>query len=271
LPEPLNRWLQSLSAETWKVVLSAARDHVNVEWKNQVYVPYVRALANRYPLHQDASSDVGLYDFTEFFKPGGTIDKFTAEYVKPFIDARSGWNNRGIDNYSLGLSSTTLAQIRKAQLIKEVFFSESPEFPSLTFQLRPYDMKKTDARFTLEMGDKRISYSHGPQFWSTLRWAGNDTHNQVRVVFEDLQDQQHSLTYEGPWAWFKLQDSARISNTSVSNVYMATYTANDGQHSYHASEVMNPLHSIRYEIKARSINNPFNKDLLGTFRCPERI
>jgi type VI secretion system protein ImpL len=271
LPEPLNRWLQTLSAETWKVVLGTAHGHVNAEWKNQVYEPYVRGLANRYPLQRDAGADAGLRDFTEFFKPAGTIDKFTAEYVRPFVDTRSGWNNRGVDNYSLGLSSATLAQIRRAQVIKEVFFSESPEFPGLTFQLRPYDMKKSDARFTLEVGDNRISYSHGPKFWSTLQWAGNDTRNRVRVIFEDLRDQQHSLTYEGPWAWFRLQDAAQISNTSVPNVFLATYTANDGHHSYNGAAGRNSQHNVRYEIKARSVNNPFNKDLLGSFRCPERI
>lgn len=271
LPEPLNRWLQTLSAETWKVVLGAAHGYVNAEWKNQVYEPYMRALANRYPLQRDANAEVGLRDFTEFFKPGGTIDKFTAEYVSPFVDARSGWNNRGIDNYSLGLSPATLAQIRKAQMIKEVFFSESPEFPSLTFQLRPYDMNKSDARFTLEVSDNRITYSHGPKFWSTLKWAGNDTQNRVRVIFEDLQEQQHSLTYEGPWAWFHLQDAAQIRSTSVPNVFLATYTASDGNHSYNAAAGRNTQHNVRYEIKARSVNNPFNKDLLGSFRCPERI
>jgi type VI secretion system protein ImpL len=271
LPEPLNRWLQTLSAETWKVVLGTAHGHVNAEWKNQVYEPYVRGLANRYPLQRDAGADAGLRDFTEFFKPAGTIDKFTAEYIRPFVDTRSGWNNRGVDNYSLGLSSATLAQIRRAQVIKEVFFSESPEFPGLTFQLRPYDMKKSDARFTLEVGDNRISYSHGPKFWSTLQWAGNDTRNRVRVIFEDLRDQQHSLTYEGPWAWFRLQDAAQISNTSVPNVFLATYTANDGHHSYNGAAGRNSQHNVRYEIKARSVNNPFNKDLLGSFRCPERI
>lgn len=271
LPEPLNRWLQSLASETWKVILRSANSYVNAEWRSQVYNQYANALSNRYPLKAGAVSEVALLDFTEFFKPGGTIDKFTTEYVLPFVDAQRGWTNRGIDNYSLGLSSSALAQIQKARIIRNVFFSENPAQPSLTFQLRPYDMNKDDARFTLEMGDKRISYNHGPKFWNTVQWVGTGENDRVRFIFEDLHEQHHSITYEGPWAWFRLQDSAGISKTSVANVYIATYSAGDGDSSSFDVASARGKHSIRYEIKASSINNPFNKDLLGSFSCPDRI
>ena len=271
MPDPINRWLQSLATETWKVILRSARQHADQQWKNQVQMACVNTLAGRYPFKSDASSEVTLLDFTEFFKPGGTMDKFSNEFVKPFVDTSGNWSNRGVDNQGLGISGSTLAQISRAQTIKTVFFSANPSAPSVRFQLRPYFMDKTNARFTLEVGDTRISYSHGPKFWTTLNWSGSDEKNRVRVIFEDLADQSHTVTYEGPWAWFRLQDRSKLSKGAVANEYLVTYSAADGNHNANDPVKDSGNHTVRYEIKGQSANNPLNKDLLGGFRCADGI
>ncbi|TQV85872.1 type VI secretion system membrane subunit TssM [Aliikangiella coralliicola] len=265
MPKPIRRWLIKISDETWRVILRSAHQHINMEWRTRVYEPYRQALSGRYPISSSSQSEVALHDFIEFFKPGGTMDAFHLEYIKPFINTRDGWQNRSIDNYSLGLSSDTITQIRRALQIKNIFFRNNAEVPSLTFMLKPHFMPKNDARFMLEVGDARLSYSHGPKFWNNLKWAGNDEQNRVRIVFEDLNEQQHSKTFEGPWAWFRLMSQSKLTKTSQSNVYLVTYDVN-GRASSRSSK-----HEITYQIKAKSVNNPFKNNLLGTFRCPERI
>ena len=271
-PQPVNRWLNTLANQTWKVILRSAHGYVSSQWHDQVYSACMNALSNRYPLYKTSSDDVSMADFTEFFKPGGTMDKFTLEFIKPFVDVRSGWHNKGVDHYSIGFASDTLSQIRKAAAIKSVYFRSNPAMPSLSFQLRPYSMKKNDERFILEMGNKRISYSHGPKFWSTFNWSGADENNRVRIIFEDLTGKQHSVSYEGPWAWFRLQGQAHLTRTSDKNTYIVTYHVEDGS----ASELA-PMshgqhnHAISYEIKPKSVKNPFSHDLLDTFRCVGRL
>jgi len=267
-PDPISRWLQSLSNETWKIIQKTAHGHVNQEWKNQVQAVCMNTLAGRYPFKADSASEVTLLDFAEFFKPGGIMDKFAAEYVKPFTEpggARSG------DDPGMGMSGGTLAQVKRAQTIKSVFFSANPSVPSASFQLRPYFMDKANARFMLEVGDTRIAYNHGPKFWSTINWVGSEDKNRVRVIFEDLNDQQHSLTFEGPWAWFRLQDRAKLSRTAVANVYLVTYSVPDGNHSGNERVKDAGNHTVRYEIKSQSANNPLDRDLLGGFRCTDGI
>lgn len=268
LPDPVSRWLQSLANETWKVLLRSAHGQLNQEWRSQVRDVCVATLANRYPFVSNASSEVTLLDFTEFFKPNGIMDKFVNEHLKAFVDTGS-MSNRG--DGAMGISSATLAQIRRAQTIKSVFFGANPSMPSASFQLRPFHAEKNIVRFTLELGDSRIVYSHGPKFWSTVNWTPGDERSRVRIIFEDLKDQQHSVTYEGPWAWFRLQDRSRLSPTSVGNVYLVTYTAGEGHHSGNEPVRGGERFSIRYEIKGQSAQNPLHKDLLGSFRCPEGI
>lgn len=269
-PQPVKRWLATLSNETWKVVLQSAHQHVNSEWRTHIYEPYVNGLAGRYPIKRSSSDELALFDFTEFFKPEGTMDKFYVSYMKPFVNTRGGrWSSRVIDKHSLGLSQTTLAQIQRAQSIKNIFFRANPTIPSLSFQLKPHKMDKTDARFTLEVGEKSIAYSHGPKFWKTLKWQGDDENNRVRVIFEDLDEREHSKNYDGPWAWFRLQDHSVLKKTRKSNVYLVTYNVDKEKQSNSKSKTL--AHAVTYQIKAKSVNNPFSKNLLGSFRCPERI
>lgn len=272
-PEPVKRWLVSLSDETWKIILSSSKQYVNSEWKNRVYSIYSQALAGRYPLKSTSGDELALFDFSEFFKPEGTMDKFYINFVKPFINTRKGWTNRVVDNYSLGLNSATLAQMRRAQNIKNVFFRQNPSVPSISFQLKPYRMEKIDARFQLEVGDQRISYNHGPKFWKDLYWSGEDENKRVRIVFEDIDEERHEQTFDGPWAWFKLQDRSRLSKTNKSNVYLATYAVTElvDDKNKSVNKVSKIDHNVKYLIKAKSVNNPFSQDLLGSFRCPESI
>lgn len=264
-PEPVQRWLVSLADETWKVLLQSAHGHIATEWGVQVYQPYQQGLAGRYPLKRSARQELEIFDFSEFFKPQGTVDKFYLEYIKPFVDSRRGWNNRVVDGSSLGFSSGALAQLRKADSIKKIFFRNNPAVPGLTFQMQPYSMSKSDARFTLELGDKRMTYNHGPKFWKTLSWSGAAEDKRVRIIFEDLNEELHSDTYTGPWAWFRLQDNSNLRKTGKTNVYRVSYKVKEGKG---ASE---KTHEIVYDIKAQSVNNPFGDNLLASFRCPESL
>lgn len=269
-PEPIQRWLNTLASETWKVILQAAHQHINAEWKTNVYQPYRQGLANRYPLKASAQDELALHDFVTFFKPGGTMDEFHKAYVKPFISTRNGWQNRTIDGHHLGLSKRTIHQIRKGLSIKKIYFRKNTEVPSLTFQLKPHSMPKTNARFVLEIGDNRISYSHGPKLWKTLSWSGDEQQNRVRIIFEDLNEEEHSASFEGPWAWFRLLSQSTLVKTEKSNVYLVTYGITSHAKRSDSSSA-STKHEITYKIKAKSVNNPFNNNLLSSFRCPENI
>ncbi|MFT5083871.1 MAG: type VI secretion system protein ImpL [Lentisphaeria bacterium] len=262
-PEPLGRWLSSLADETWRTIMGAAHEYVNTEWRNQVYAPYSRALAGRYPLNRHSSDELALFDFSEFFKPAGTVDAFFEAYMKPFIDTRNGWNNRVVDNYSIGFSNASVGQVRKALAIKDVFFRTNPDSPTINLELKPLNMNEEDAQFTLDVGDTRITYKHGPKFWKPVTWSGADEGKRIRVIIEDLNDTTHEQIYSGPWAWFRLMDASNVRRTSSSNIYQITFTASRSGDS--------KIHQIVYEGKTKSINNPFSNDLLGAFSAPESL
>ena len=265
-PEPVQRWLTSLADESWKIISQSARGYVGKEWRARVYQPYSQALAGRYPLNPNASDELALLDFSSFFKPQGTLDQFAKEFIDPFVEKRGNWASRSVDGYSLGFPSSALSQLQRAATIRDVFFRQNPETPSISLELRPYFMNKEDALFTLDLGDQRLTYNHGPKFWKPVTWSGDNDARRLRLIFEDLNGGQFDRAFTGPWAWFRMMDAAQIQSTPQSNVYLITFMHETARVADEQS-----ARKVVFEGRASSINNPFKNELLNAFRCPESI
>ncbi len=264
-PNPVRQWLEMLCDQSWKVVIDTAHTYVNSEWRALVYQPYRQSLQGRYPLKKASTDEMALYDFTEFFKPGGTVDSYLEEFMMPFISTRGAWRNRVVDGYSMGFSNAILQQVKNAQTIKNIFYRESPDTISITMDLRPKSMDSRDAKFTLDVGDERLTYRHGPKFWQKVRWEANQDNMRVRMVFEDLQGTQYDRYYQGAWAWFRMLDNSYVQKTGQATKYLVTFSAGDER------GTRRDAHKMTYEVRTKSTANPFKREVLNAFRCPESI
>lgn len=262
-PAPLEQWLNGLSEQTWRVILGGARAHISREWKEQVYQPYERMAAGRYPLVPGAESQMSLYDFSEFFKPGGLHQAFFEEYIEPFVDTRGRWSNRQVDGYTVGLSGEALNRVRLGLEVTDVMFRDGGESPRLSLEFKPRELSKDNARFELDMGGEALSYNHGPKFWRSVDWSGNSAENRLRLLFEGLNGGVRERTYEGPWAWFRALDDARVEKTPRADVVHLTFSV-EGTGSSRTDEMV-------YEVKTQSVNNIFNQNPLRQYRCPEAL
>lgn len=257
MPPPVDRWLRTIAEESWDVILVAAKRHMNSAWRNQVYQKFKKGLSGRYPINIKTNDDLALYDFSEFFKPGGTIDGFVGEYLSPFIDIRRRWTPLKVDGRNMYFLPEALKQLRRSENIKGIFFQNGAETPNLTFQMRPVKLDESVAKFSLEVGGQKISYSHGPKFWKKLLWPGPEDANFVRVTFDGFGKAKKVRDYEGPWAWFRLLQKSNVIKTKTSNVYSVIYRLGNQK--------------AHFQIKAKSVNNPFKSKVISDFRCPETL
>ena len=260
-PGPMDDWLRTLADESWRVIMISARQHVNTQWRNQVYSVYASSLQGRYPLNKNSADELALFDFVEFFKPAGTLDLFFKEFISPFIDTSNNWRNRGVDGYSLGFSNTSISQLRDGLAIKDIFFRANPETPTIKLSVKPYRMDEQDARFIMDIGDTRLTYNHGPKFWAPVVWSGEDENKRIRLVIEGLNGSSLEQSYTGPWAWFHLIDASKIEKTSSSNVFNLTFKVGGETGG----------RSIVYQGKTESINNLFSNNALTKFKAPESL
>jgi len=255
LPAPLKKWVLDLSSQSWAVVVSSARKHIQQQWKVQVYNNYKVGIKDKYPLYNNSQTELELFDFTEFFKKEGLFKKFTSNYLLPFIKKGRKWTLKKVDGRTIGLSASSVAQLQRGSLISDVFFKRNPEVPSFTFQSKPSKLLKTSSRFVLDMGGKKYQYSHGPKFWLSHTWPGGTDAQRVSIYFEKLNNDVVTRDYEGAWAWFRLLDQSRLTSTSQPNRFNVIYSMADQE--------------INYHLKADSVINPFTSGLLTKFRCPE--
>ncbi len=255
LPQPVRQWVLQLSAQSWSVVLASAKSHIQQQWRIQVLNNYKAGVKGKYPIYNLSKTELELFDFTEFFKTKGLFKNFTAQYLAPFIKKGRKWSLKKVDGRTIGLSSASVAQLQRGNLISDVFFKTNPEQPAFNFQSRPSKMSKTVSRFVLDMGGKKYAYSHGPKFWTSHSWPGGVDAQRVSIYFENLDSEALTRDYEGAWAWFRLLDHSRLTSTHQSNRYSVIYSMADSE--------------INYELKANSVVNPFTNGLLSHFRCPE--
>jgi type VI secretion system protein ImpL len=257
-PAPLAAWMTSVADNSAGLTLGSARSHVAAVWNAQVLPFCQRATAGRYPFRRGSSQDVTLDDFARLFGPGGLIDAFFQKYLNAFVDTtQKTWQWRVAGDTGLGTSPEVLRQFQHAAEIKEAFFSGGTT-PSTRFQLRPISMDATIERFTLDLDGQQLAYSHGPARATALIWPGPAGAGQVTFEMSPATDIGPSaVTFNGPWAWFRLLDQSRIQPLGQPEEFRVTFSLGG--------------RSVVFSLLANSVSNPFRLPALNAFSCPEKL
>ncbi|GAB1261912.1 type VI secretion system membrane subunit TssM [Aurantivibrio plasticivorans] len=255
VPSPLNTWFDSIARDTNQVTAVATQSHMNNVWRTEIYSFYERAIQGRYPLLPKSIRDIKLADFTTFFGPGGLLDSYYASYVEPFADTTTTpwrWQK------NIGLSSNTLAMFERAQRIKQAYFGDSTEGPSVDFTVKPHSLEQVASGFILETGGNSATYNHGPVRTIALTWPGDVT-NQSKIVFNlASRGTPMSARTDGEWSWFRLLDQyAQLAPKNEGDSLLVTFELNGI--------------SAQHELKPARTYNPFTSNDIKYFSVPERL
>ena len=257
LPEPVKAWVTELVDGAWSHVLVNARSHLSSEYALIVKPYYQRSIDGRYPINKQASVDVTLDDFAEFFKPGGIEHQFFQNYLAPFVNTqRSPWKAKYVDGQSLGLSKRSLGAFEQAAQIRKVMFASS-DVPSVGFKLRATYLDANINRFELNMLGERLEYRHGPARKNQVSWPSDLGVEAVKYTFEDHYGVQFSGQEQGVWALFRFLDRYPLAKTGYADRF--TLTVKDKER------------KAIYELHANSAVNPFGRDYLSRYRLPSSL
>ncbi|MCH9691883.1 MAG: type VI secretion system membrane subunit TssM [Gammaproteobacteria bacterium] len=249
---PFDQWLNEIADHTWALVMTKAKLHIDRVWREQVYADYRRSLANHYPLRGDQSQQAPVMEFNNYFKPGGIEQSFVMEYLKSFVDTRR-WTLKSLEGQNIGLSPATLLQLKRAERIRNTFFGSGGQ-AGYSFRIEPTKLDSDVRLFALEMGEQRVVYSHGPRTMQTFTWRGGEN-NRVRVIFEDLNEAVHNKHFEGDWAWFQLLESSKLESGRNNTQHLVTFEEQGRK--------------AQFKLVTTSVDNPFDRNLLRGYRCPE--
>lgn len=226
---------------------------LNNRWSLLVYGPFQKTLANKYPI-ADQGQDLSAYDFTEFFRPGGTFWSFYDSYLKDYVHEDGSPMTEG---QNVPLTPAFLDCLRKAYVIRQGFFSAKPAEASLKFAVRTNTPEMEGPhlnvrRISFDLGGDMAAYIMGIRDWKELEWPGSDPNAGAALRLDTSGGPAaDNLSEPGLWGLFKLLDRAQFAGAES-----ATPAA-----SWRVSAGPTTLRVV-YEFQPVSTNHPFKPRFL---------
>lgn len=254
LPDPVDDWIAGIAGDTIAVTREAVIAQLNARWRADVQPFCVSATAGRYPFTLDSAIDVNVADFQRLFGPGGLIDKFTNESLLPYIDTTiRPWTWRA----DFGLDPATLQPFEQARVIRDGLFPGGAG-PIMTFTLEPKDMSATASRVTLDLDGQQMVYFNSAVRPVPMTWPGKNGTNMISLSFAPLDGTAEVIASEtGSWAWLRLIRTGKLSRTDLPELFRLRLALGG--------------HYADFDLRANSVENPFDLSMFGNFRCPEKF
>ncbi|MBB3896890.1 type VI secretion system membrane subunit TssM [Roseococcus suduntuyensis] len=250
-PEPLRSWLTSLAQATQRARAGGAQAAIAAGGAAQLG-PFCRGLEQRFPFRRAMNApDMPAGDFLRMFGPGGLMDSFFAQNIRPYADVtQNPWRPVAAEGLAPPISAADLAQFQRAQAIREAFFPGAGS-TGFRFQLIPQGISAAATGAVLEAsgaqhaltpggGGRPIELAYPAEHPVTLRF--------------DPPSSAGDLSFDGPWATLRLVFLSRVIATRDPDRFRLTVTRGD--------------RSAEFLLVAQSSVNPFGLRELLEFRCP---
>jgi type VI secretion system protein ImpL len=255
LPEPMQRWGSQIAVGSSGIATQGTRAGIDARWQSDVLPVCKRVTENTYPFNRRSRTDSPLPDFTRLFSPGGLIDAFFEDVLKPHVDmSTQPWSWRTTGGADLGISQEVLTQIQHAAAIRDAFFPLGPQ-PQVAFQMTPYSLDPNAREVILEVHGQPLTFSQrdGAPRPTQMLWPGSSPFAQV--TFErPKRNSENVLNRDGPWAIFRLMDAAELRRTNAQDRKRVIFTVGG--------------RIAIFDMQSSAALNPFTLGSLSAFRCP---
>ncbi|NKE46920.1 type VI secretion system membrane subunit TssM [Roseomonas frigidaquae] len=254
-PEPLSRWLNTLSLSTATARSGGARAAIAAAG-GAALAPFCRGLETRFPFRQTLSAaDTPYDDFVRLFGPGGVFDQFFAQHLRNFVDTtQNPWRPVAADGLVPPVTQADLRQFQRAAAIRDAFWPAgiAGAAMGLRFELVPLGIDPGATGAVLEVEGNRVVLA-GEGATSRpipMQWPAR---GGITLTF-DPPSSAGPLATDGAWAAMRLVSRGRLTTTRAADRLRLTL-----QHGERRAE---------FELRASSIVHPFGLRELQDFRCP---
>ena len=252
LPDPVDDWIRGVAGETIQVTREAVIAQLNARWRADILPFCTSATAGRYPFVAGSVIDVNVADFQRLFGPGGLIDGFTNELLLPYVDTtRRPWTWRA----DFGLDAATLQPFEQARAIRDGLFPGGAG-PIMAFTLEPKDLTANASRVTLNLDGQQLVYFNSATRPTPMTWPGPDGTNLISLSFAPIDGAAEVIATEtGAWAWLRMIRTGNLRRTDLPELFRLTLALGG--------------YRAEFELRANSVDNPFDLSMFGNFKCPE--
>ena len=251
LPDPIDEWLAGIAGDTISITVKEVVAQLNARWRADVMPFCLSATQGRYPFDQRSKIDVNIQDFSRLFGAGGLIDSYINDHLLKYIDTTTRpWAWRS----DFGLDAKLLAPFENARSMRDALFPGGAG-PVMAFALEPKDLSANASRVTLNVDGQTLTYFNAATRPMPMTWPGPDGTGVITLSFAPVDGTAERFTREtGSWAFLRLIRGGRLSATALPEVFNLSLGVGG--------------FSARFELRANSVENPFDLKMFSGFTCP---
>ncbi len=169
--------------QTFAVIVVPVEAEVNKTWLAQVYEPFQKSLANKYPFAPGARIEASSAEIGQFFGPEGLIAKFVTGAMGPLVVRRGDviaartWADMG-----LNLAPQVVARFPGWIAPLGAGGAAGAAAPAQTvFQIQPMAAPGT-LEYTVEIDGQQLRYRNTPAQWSNMVHPGTQGAPGARIT-----------------------------------------------------------------------------------------
>src|SRR5450830_102578 len=154
--------------QTFAVIVGPAEAEINKTWLAQVYEPFSRSLANKYPFAPSARIEASQAEIAQFFGPDGLVAKFVNTSMGPLVVRRGDvlaartWADMGIT-----LQPQAVQRFPSWIAASGAGSMASTPTAQTMFQILPIPAPVT-VEYTVEIDGQQLRYRNTPPQWTSM-------------------------------------------------------------------------------------------------------
>jgi len=158
--------------QTFAVIVAPAELDLNKTWAAQVYEPFRKSLANKYPFAPAARIEASSQEIGQFFGPEGLVAKFVTTSMGPLVVRRGDvlaprtWGDMGIS-----LSPQMVARFPGWIAPLGAGGVAAASAAQTVFQIQPSPAPGT-LEYTVEIDGQQLRYRNTPAQWTNMVHPG---------------------------------------------------------------------------------------------------
>ncbi|MBS1211082.1 MAG: impL [Proteobacteria bacterium] len=167
--------------ESFSVIVKPAETELNKIWQAQVYEPFSRSLAGKYPFQANSSIEAGPAEIAQVFGPDGVISKFTSGTLATLVVQRGQtfaprtWAEIGISlNPEFATNYPRYVAAPGGSVNTASGGTGSGGAPETVFQIMPIPSSGL-TEYTVEIDGQTMRYRNGATAWNRFQWPGTGT------------------------------------------------------------------------------------------------
>ncbi|MFL5252670.1 MAG: ImcF-related family protein [Rhodopila sp.] len=248
-PAPVQRWLQQIAATGQTTLAANAQAAAESAYEGASGPDALcRAIVQgHYPFDPGSTVDAPIDGFARLFAPNGAFDSYFKTQLAPYTDtSRPDWRLAPLAGVAPPVDAGTIRIFQRAAAIRDTYFASGGATPEVRFSVAPGVGNKPDAWLMLGIigiGGNDAGKAEGPK---PVLWPGADGMQTISV----MRDDRTLVRTQGPWALFRLLDSARGTGGTLTLDAAASGEA------------------ASFVISTDKTPNPLRPTLLQGFRCP---